>query len=118
MGACLFAYNLFELISTLHQPVPWNWAEDAAAALSAIPTFDLFLGFVGMSRRLRWLRRTTAVYFTTIAAMSLWRFVEPSFFGVVLWAQMMLAGVVVVFAVAGACLVRHVRQSRGLERAR
>jgi signal transduction histidine kinase len=118
MGACLFAYHLFELISTLHQPRPWDWAEDAAAAFSAIPTLDLFLGFVGMRRRLRWLRRATAVYFTTIAAMSLWRFVEPSFFGDAPWALMMLAGVVVVFAVAGVCLVRHVRQSRGLERAR
>lgn len=118
MGACMFAYNLFELISTLYQPRPWDWVEDAAAALSAIPTLNLFIGFVGARRRLRALRYVAGAYFGIMAALSMARFANPTFLADGPWAILMLAGLVPSFAVAGFYLVRHLRRSQGLERAR
>jgi signal transduction histidine kinase len=121
MSACMFAYNMLEVVYALTRQPGWAWLEYAAAAASAIPTLRLFVGFVGEARRLRAWLRAAEVFFGLIALASLVPFVQPSlghWVGGSVWALCMLAGVVPAFAGAGYLLVRHARASECEERAR
>ncbi len=121
MSASLFAYAMAELLSLLDDARSWVYLGDAAATLAAPATLELFVGFLGKKRELRWTRIAGRVWFVTIAAVSLAQLAWPPlarFHEGGLWAVAMLAGVVPGFGLVAKLLSRHLRASRGVERAR
>ncbi len=117
----LFAYHGLDALGSLTQQPHWDWLASAVAALTAIPTLDLMVAFVGMRRKLRWPLRLFALFFVgvSLATLSPFFFAEfhdfPASDG---WALLMLVGLISGFAPAGYLLARHARQSTPEERAR
>lgn len=113
----LFAYNMFEILSNVVSGTAWVPLSDTVAALLAIPTLELFLGFMGLSRRFSAARRVAGAYFAFLAIAALStigpRFVERS-----VWAALMLVGIVALFGAVGGLLLRYTRRASGVERAR
>ena len=121
MSACMFAYNMLEVVYALTRQPGWAWLEYGFAALSGIPTFHLFVGFAGQGRRFRHLLRIADVFFGSMVALSIAPFLRPDLgrhVGSDAWAVAMLAGVVPAFGGAGYLLLRHARRSGAEERAR
>jgi two-component system sensor histidine kinase HydH len=121
MSVGLFAYNLAELLSIVEGRSFWAYLGDMAAALTAIPTFELFVGFLGASGRFRALRRVLGVYFAALgivglaplALPDLLRFREAGGF-----AAAMLVGLVPAFLLILVLVVRNAGREEGAERVR
>lgn len=121
MCMALFAYNALEAAASITGEPRAEWLEDAAAALCLPPTFNLLVGFVGMSRRLRWPLRALAACYIGLALASVGAFAWPPlelFTGSSWWAACMLAGMVPGLGASAYLLVRHARRSSAEERAR
>ncbi len=121
LSAGLFAYDLAETLSVLTGLRAWDFLGNAAASLTAIPTLDLFVGFLGMTHQVRPLRRAATAYFPLLAGVVAAPLFAPRLAFVYesgLWAIAMLAGLIPVFSVVAALLVRRLRQERGAERVR
>lgn len=118
--ASLFAYVMFDLASDVSsQPRAWDWLADIASCAACIPTLELVLGYVGLARRLRWLRAAAHTYFTLLVAVCAARFaVGADFLGDRAWAAAMLAGLIPSYGVAWAGMLRHALASQGEERRR
>lgn len=116
MSLGLFAYNMLELLSNLRADALSLVLLDAVASLLAIPTCELFVGFLGRARRDRPLLWAVRGYF---ALLSLWAFAAGRLGASrALWAVAMLVGLVPTFAWVGALLLSHVRSNHGAERRR
>ena len=122
MSVGLFAYNLAELLSLVDGRSFWACLGDTAAALTAIPTLELFIGFLGLTIRLRTARRVILAYFASLAALGLVPLFGPSH---ALWlresggfAMAMLAGLVPAFWMVVTLIVRHAGYQHGAERVR
>lgn len=113
----LFAYNMFELLSNVVPAAPWVPLSDAVASLLAVPTLELFLGFMGLSRRFTAARRVGRLYFGVLAAAAL-STAGPRWVGRSTWASLMLVGVVGLFGAVGLLLSRYTRRATGVERTR
>lgn len=121
MSVALFAYTSLDAVAVLTGDERWDCPSYAFAALLAIPTFDLAVGFVGMRRRLRWARRALAGYFVILALATLaplfvsaWQ----GFPGGHSWSVAMLIGVAPAVVASGVLLRRHARRGPPEERAR
>src|SRR5262245_41506405 len=78
MCLTMSSYNAFDAASELtSNGVTFGWLACTAAALLAIPTWHLMVGFVGISRRMRWSGRLVSVYFAGVAISSLLPFAIP-----------------------------------------
>jgi signal transduction histidine kinase len=116
----LFAYNLAELLSFVAGR-RWVAVGDAAAALAAISTFELFLGFLGVSRRVVLARRVARPYFAALGVLGLAPLAVPDLAPVHdtgLWSLLMLVGLLPGFAILARLIVRRARRAAGAERAR
>lgn len=121
MSACLFAYEMAELLSLLDDARSWVYLGDAAATLAAPATLELFVGFLGKKRELRFARVAGRVWFVTLAVVSVAQLAWApltAFHERGVWAISMLVGVVPSFGLVAALVLRHLRKSRGVERAR
>ncbi len=121
MSVGLFAYNLLEVVSAVPGQRYWKWLAEMLPPLIAIATFELFIGFVGATRKLTRVRWAARVFFGLVAIVGLLPNVVPgaAFLqdnGV--WAIAMLVGLVPCFGVVGVLLVRHGRRFAGKERLR
>ena len=121
MSVGLFAYNLHEVLSVVTGQHYWVWLGELLPALIAIATFELFVGFLGATRRLTRVRWSARVYFGLLGMVGLLPLVLPRASvlresGV--WALLMLVGLLPCFAVVGVLLVRHARRFAGKERLR
>src|SRR5690242_14970433 len=114
----LFAYNVQEVLSVVTASRAWVWVGDAAAALTAIATFELYLGFLGLKSGLPILKRLARIYFGALALVGLLPLVVPRASIVHdsgIWPGAMLLGLLPCFGAVGTLLVRHMRASRGKE---
>jgi two-component system sensor histidine kinase HydH len=117
----LFAYHGLDALGSITAQPHWDWLSYAVVALTAIPTLDLLVAFVGMRRKLRWPLRLFAIFFFGVSLATLSPFFIaglhdfPASDG---WALLMLAGLVPGFVPAGYLLVRHAQRSTPEERAR
>jgi two-component system, NtrC family, sensor histidine kinase HydH len=121
MCVALFAYNLLEVAYSSTSVALWAWIEYGVAGLCAIPTLRLFLGYVGLLRRLRVMAAIASAYFGLIAALSVAPLFVPAwggFPGGTIWAGAMLAGILPSFGFAAYRLWQHAQRSQPEERAR
>ncbi|MBW2455609.1 MAG: two-component sensor histidine kinase [Deltaproteobacteria bacterium] len=117
----LFAYHGLDALGSLTGEPHWDWLSYAVAALTAIPTLNLLVAFVGRRRELRWPLGAFALFFVGVSLATLSPFAVPElgdFPASDGWAVLMLAGLVPGFGPASYLLVRHARQSTPEERAR
>ncbi len=117
----LFAYNLQEAVSVLTGQRAWTAVGDAAAALTAVATFELFLGFLGASRRLALPIRVARAYFGAVGLVGLSPLVWPSLAPLHdsgAWSVLMLIGLMPGFGILLRLIVRHARRREGPERTR
>ncbi len=120
MSAGLFGYELSEVVSTFDASPGWLVFGDIASSVTAIPTLELFIAFVGKTAslaRVRWLIRA---YFGGFALYSAIPVALPSrpLRESAAFAVPMLAGLLPGFALVSWLLARHERTSSGKERAR
>jgi len=120
-GVGLFAYNALDVVSAVLGDVPWDWLEDAAASLALIPGLHLVIGYLGASRKYRWVLRVFTAHFVGLAVASLGAFAKPSlaaFTGGGSWAALVLAGAASGYGLGAALLIRHILHNEAEERAR
>ena len=122
MCLAMSTYNALDALGSITGNFLWDRLSYSAAALLSIPTWLLLVGFVGLSRRLRWLSRLLALYFSSMALatllLPLWRADMSDFPGGPAWSLAMLGGLSPFVVVAVTLLVRHSLRSRGEELAR
>ncbi len=121
MSVGLFAYNLAEVLSTVAGQRFWVWVGDSAAALTAIPTFELFVGFLGGTRSTVTARRMARWYFALLGILGVAPLVDARLAWLHdsgAWPLLMLAGLVPGFALTLIAAIRRARQAGGRERVR
>ncbi len=114
MSVAVTAYSLLEVTYSTTLQLELAWIEYAVASLLGIPSLRLFIGFVGMERRLRWPIRACTLGYVAITLVCLAAFVVPSlagFPGNDTWAMAMLLVTLPAFTWAGILLGRHIRRS-------
>jgi signal transduction histidine kinase len=121
MSAGLFAYDVTEVLTFLGPSSVLDQLGDVAASVTAIPTLELFIAFVGKTRKLTKLRYAIRAYFGALFVLGM----LPLFFGswvslreLGVFAIAMLAGLVPGFGFAGWLLAQHARTNTGAERGR
>lgn len=120
MCVAMFGYTLLDVLGAWTGAVVFDGLAYVAAALLAVPTFEVVVGFVGRKRRLIVCRVVVAVYFVVLAALTavavaVGRHDLP---GNDLWSVIMLAGLVPAFGFGGWLLALHAGDSGPEERAR
>jgi two-component system, NtrC family, sensor histidine kinase HydH len=121
MSVGLFAYNLAEVLSTVAGQRFWVWVGDSAAALTAIPTFELFVGFLGGTRSTVTARRMARWYFGLLGVLGVSPLIDSRLAWLHdsgAWPLLMLAGLVPGFVLTLAAAMRRARQAGGRERVR
>jgi len=121
MSVALFAYTSLDAVAVVTEDARWDCLSYAFAALLAIPTFDLAVGFVGETKRFRRRRRVFVVYFVALAVATLTPFFVPAWHAFPagkLWSILMLVGALPAMVGGGVLLRRHARRGPPEERAR
>ncbi len=121
MSVGLFAYNLTEVLSTVTGQRSWVFLGDASAALTAVPTFGLFVGFLGGAARSRRVSRVLLLYFAALAVVGLAPLARPALAWLHdsgAWSLGMLGGLVPAFLIILAGILRERRRHQGAERMR
>ena len=121
MAALLAAYATLDVIEQTTGTRWWDHVAYGAAALVAIPTFDLVVTFVGRRRdelRLRW---ATGLWFVAMAALSVGAVSSPGLASLHregTWPALMVGVAAPTFVYGGWLVLRHTRAAAGEERAR
>ncbi|MFO0549156.1 MAG: HAMP domain-containing sensor histidine kinase [Polyangiaceae bacterium] len=120
MSVGLLAYNAAEAITYLSDDRVWVSLGDVAASLTAIPTFELVLGFVGARSAHTTARRAVTGYFIAVSVIATLPIFARGLAGWHdhVWPIAMLIGLVPAFGFAARLVGLHLARSTGRERAR
>lgn len=108
----LFTWNAAAVAYEVSRQPAWGWLDVSTSPLTVPFALDFVLAFVGLRRRLRWLRGAVWAAFGLLAGASALAFVwtpAQTFGGSDAWAALLLGGAVPVMVLTVALLAAHLR---------